>query len=71
MAPAAALERDEIFKEYNGLREHIRSYEALLADDRAVLAVVRADRLIVPQRDESQSRSNAMTVEARPSGRIT
>ncbi len=39
----AALERDEILKEYNGLREHIRSYEALLADDGAVLAVVRAD----------------------------
>jgi DNA gyrase subunit A len=39
----AALERDEIFKEYTSLREHIRSYEALLADDGAVLAVVRAD----------------------------
>jgi DNA gyrase subunit A len=39
----AALERDEIFKEYTGLREHIRTYEALLADDEAVLAVVRAD----------------------------
>jgi DNA gyrase subunit A len=39
----AALERDEILKEYTGLREHIRTYEALLGDDGAVLGVVRAD----------------------------
>ena len=30
----AALERDEIFKEYNGLREQIRSYEAILASEK-------------------------------------
>jgi DNA gyrase subunit A len=39
----AALERDEIFKEYSGLRENIRSYEQLLSSDENVLAVVRAD----------------------------
>jgi DNA gyrase subunit A len=39
----AALERDEIFKEYSGLREQIRGYEELLASDANVLAVVRAD----------------------------
>ncbi|HEX4588296.1 MAG TPA: DNA gyrase subunit A, partial [Gemmataceae bacterium] len=39
----AALERDEIFKEYSGLRENIRSYEDLLSTDEKVLAVVRAD----------------------------
>jgi DNA gyrase subunit A len=39
----AALERDEIFKEYSGLRENIRSYEDLLSSDDKVFAVVRAD----------------------------
>jgi DNA gyrase subunit A len=39
----AALERDEIFKEYSGLRENIRSYEQLLASDEKVLDVVRND----------------------------
>ncbi|MFO0809279.1 MAG: DNA gyrase subunit A [Gemmataceae bacterium] len=39
----AALERDEIFKEYSGLRNEIVSYERLLSDDANILAVVRAD----------------------------
>ncbi len=39
----AALERDEIFKEYSGLREQIRGYEELLSDEAKILAVVRAD----------------------------
>ncbi len=39
----AALERDEIFKEYNGLRGHILEYEELLAADRNVLAVIKSD----------------------------
>ncbi|HEY1381910.1 MAG TPA: DNA gyrase subunit A [Gemmataceae bacterium] len=39
----AALERDEIFKEYTGLRDQIRTYEDLLSGDEKVLAVVRAD----------------------------
>src|SRR5207248_1817036 len=39
----AALERDEIFKEYTGLRDQIRTYETLLSTDENVLAVVRAD----------------------------
>jgi DNA gyrase subunit A len=39
----AALERDEIFKEYNDLRGHIRSYEELLSSDRNVRAVIRKD----------------------------
>jgi DNA gyrase subunit A len=39
----AALERDEIFKEYGGLRENIQSYEELLGDDANVLRVVRDD----------------------------
>jgi DNA gyrase subunit A len=37
----AALERDEIVKEYNQLREHITAYETLLSSDRNVLQVIR------------------------------
>ncbi len=32
----AALERDEIFKEYNQLREHIRGYEDLLSSEQKI-----------------------------------
>jgi DNA gyrase subunit A len=39
----AALERDEIFKEYNDLRAKILGYERLLSSDRNVLDVVKAD----------------------------
>jgi DNA gyrase subunit A len=39
----AALERDEIFKEYATLRSQIRGYEELLSDDRNILAVIRKD----------------------------
>ena len=39
----AALESDEILKEYNKLREEIRAYEVLLGDDDKVNAVIRAD----------------------------
>jgi DNA gyrase subunit A len=46
----AALERDEIFKEYNGLREQIRGYEAILASDTKVLDIVRGD--LVELRDK-------------------
>src|SRR5262249_14034185 len=39
----AALERDEIFKEYNDLRDKILGYERLLSSERNVLDVVKAD----------------------------
>jgi DNA gyrase subunit A len=39
----AALERDEIIREYNELRGQIRSYEELLGSDRNVLNVIRTD----------------------------
>lgn len=39
----AALERDEIFKEYNDLRQKIVGYEELLASDKNILAVIRKD----------------------------
>ncbi|HZZ81706.1 MAG TPA: DNA gyrase subunit A [Gemmataceae bacterium] len=39
----AALERDEIFKEFNELRGQIRDYEELLSSERNILAVIRKD----------------------------
>ena len=39
----AALERDEIFKEYSGLREQIIAHETLLSDEANVYAVIRKD----------------------------
>src|SRR5262245_56243859 len=39
----AALERDEIFKEYNQLRQEIVSYETLLSAEKNILNAVRAD----------------------------
>ena len=39
----AALERDEIYKEYAGLREQIVGYETLLGNETNILDVVRAD----------------------------
>ncbi|MCI0682991.1 MAG: DNA gyrase subunit A [Gemmataceae bacterium] len=39
----AALERDEILKEYSQLREQIRSYEQLLSSERNILALIRSD----------------------------
>ncbi len=39
----AALESDEILKEYTTLREQIRSYETLLADEANIRAVIRDD----------------------------
>ena len=39
----ARLQRDEIIKEYNDLREKIVGYERLLSDEGAVLGVVRND----------------------------
>jgi DNA gyrase subunit A len=46
----AALERDEIFKEYSQLREQIVGFERLLGDEKNVLALVRAD--LVELRDK-------------------
>jgi DNA gyrase subunit A len=46
----AALERDEIVKEYRTLRQQILGYEQLLSSERNILAVVRAD--LVELRDK-------------------
>ncbi len=39
----AALERDEILREYNDLRRQISQYEELLSNDRNILAQIRKD----------------------------
>lgn len=39
----AALERDEIFKEFNELRGQIRGYEELLGNENNILSVIRKD----------------------------
>lgn len=39
----AALERDEILKEFRTLREMIREYEAILADEARIKAMIRED----------------------------
>jgi DNA gyrase subunit A len=39
----AALERDEILKEYAGLRDQITGYERLLSDDANIQAAIRKD----------------------------
>lgn len=39
----AALERDEIFKEYNDLREKIVGWERLLSSERNILDVIKAE----------------------------
>jgi DNA gyrase subunit A len=62
----AALERDEIVKEYQGLREQIRSHEALLASDRSILEVIRAD--LVEMRDKYGDDRRTQIIEAE--GRI-
>lgn len=46
----AALERDEIFKEYNELRRLIRGYEELLSNEKNIYAVIRTD--LVEMRDK-------------------
>src|SRR5208283_4897750 len=39
----AALERDEIFKEFHQLRQQIHGHEELLADEKRIRDLIRAD----------------------------
>ncbi len=58
----AALERDEILKEFSLLRGQIRGYEELLADEKKVLDIIRAD--LIELRDKySNERRTAITDE--------
>lgn len=53
----AALERDEIFKEYGGLRAKINEYEALLADQKNILTVIRRDLTEISGKYASERRT--------------
>jgi DNA gyrase subunit A len=58
----AALERDEIVKEYNSLREQIQAHEQLLSSERNVLEVVRAD--LIELRDKYGDDRRTEIIEA-------
>jgi DNA gyrase subunit A len=63
----AALERDEIFKEYNNLRQQIMGYEQLLSSERNILAVIRQD--MVELRDKYGDDRRTQIIEAQ--GRVS
>jgi DNA gyrase subunit A len=63
----AALERDEIVKEYNDLRGNILRYEELLGSERNILAVIRADLLAL--RDKYGDDRRTQIIEA--SGKVS
>ena len=63
----AALERDEIVKEYNDLREHILAHERLLSTERNILDVIRAD--LKDMRDKYGDERRTEIIEG--SGRVT
>jgi DNA gyrase subunit A len=58
----AALERDEIVKEYKDLRQQILSYEELLSSEQNILAVVRTD--LVDLRDKYGDDRRTAIIEA-------
>ncbi|GIW81824.1 MAG: hypothetical protein KatS3mg105_3631 [Gemmatales bacterium] len=58
----AALERDEILKEYNDLRGQIRSYEELLSSERNILNVIRAD--LIEMRDKYGDERRTQIIDA-------
>jgi DNA gyrase subunit A len=64
----AALERDEIFKEYNDLREKILGYERLLSSERNILDVIKAD--LTELRDKYGDERRTAIIDAAP-GRIS
>lgn len=61
----AALERDEILKEYQELRGKIRGYEELLSSERNILAVIRGD--LIELRDKYGQERRTQILDAAPS----
>ncbi len=61
----AALERDEIVKEYQELRQHIRAYEELLSTEKNILAVIRKD--LEELRDKYGDERRTQILDAQPS----
>jgi DNA gyrase subunit A len=60
----AALERDEIVKEYSELRQQIRSYEELLSSERNILAAIRKDT--EEMRDKYGDERRTLIIDAEP-----
>jgi DNA gyrase subunit A len=58
----AALERDEILKEFRDLRGQIRDHEQLLSSERNILEVIRAD--LVQMRDKYGDERRTKIIEA-------
>jgi DNA gyrase subunit A len=63
----AALERDEILKEYNDLRTKITGYEELLGDQRKIDAVIRTDLIELRDKYGDERRTE---IQERGSARI-
>jgi len=61
----AALERDEILREFQGLRGDINTYETLLSDNRNILALVREDLVNLRDRHADKRRTEITGEEAR------
>ncbi|MCI0642994.1 MAG: DNA gyrase subunit A [Gemmataceae bacterium] len=61
----AALERDEIFKEYNQLRQEIRGHEELLSSEKNILALIRKD--LDELRDKYSDERRTLILDAEPS----
>jgi DNA gyrase subunit A len=61
----AALERDEIVKEYNDLRQKILSYETLLGDIRNIRAVIKADLEQLRDKYGDERRTEIIDADAR------
>ena len=51
------LEADKLVAEYKGLRSDILGYEAILADERLVLDLIRADMRELKQKYANERRS--------------
>ena len=64
----AALERDEIFKEFNQLRQQIRGYEELLANEKSIRTVIRDD--LIHLRDKYGNERRTQIIDEGP-GRLT
>lgn len=59
----AALERDEIVKEYNELRSEITGYEQLLASEQNILAVVKKEQIDLRDKYGDERRTEIVAEE--------
>ena len=62
----AALERDEIFKEYNQLRDQIVGYEELLSTEKNILALIRKEMVDLGAKYGEERRTEINEQESGP-----